>query len=135
MVATPYIEKLIENYKIGKNKIRDKKEKRDEARCTMYLRHCCVGGKNNVWFNPYNFIKYFFCSFLLAYKSRACFVNCGHRHARPKNLVKGGETSLPTSWFCTILPGSPNVTNRLITEQNALTLLCSPSFFGAKKSI
>ena len=26
----------------------DKKEKRDKARRTMYLRHCCVGGKNMV---------------------------------------------------------------------------------------
>ena len=48
MVATPYIEKQIRNYKTGKNKIRDKKEKRDKARRTMYLRHCCVGGKNMV---------------------------------------------------------------------------------------
>ena len=48
MVATPYIEKQIRNYKTGKNKITDKKEKRDKARCTMYLRHCCVNGKNTV---------------------------------------------------------------------------------------
>ena len=48
MVARPYIEKQIRNYKTGKNKIRDKKEKRDKARRTMYLRHCCVGGKNMV---------------------------------------------------------------------------------------
>ena len=40
--------KQIRNYKTGKNKIRDKKEKRDKARRTMYLRHCCVGGKNMV---------------------------------------------------------------------------------------
>ena len=48
MLATPYIEKQIRNYKTGKTQITDKKEKRDKARRTMYLRHCCVGGKNMV---------------------------------------------------------------------------------------
>ena len=37
MVATPYIEKQIRNYKAGKNKVRDKKEKHDKARHTMYF--------------------------------------------------------------------------------------------------
>ena len=31
-----------------KNILGDKKEKRDKARRTMYLRHCCVGSKNMV---------------------------------------------------------------------------------------
>ena len=34
--------------KNNKKKKRDKKEKRDKARRTMYLRNCCICGKNMV---------------------------------------------------------------------------------------
>ena len=67
-------------------------------------------------------MKYFLCAFLQAYKPRTWLVDRDHRRTRPKDLEKGDETILPTSWLCTIFPRSPNATNRLITEQSALAL-------------
>ena len=48
-------------------------------------------------------------------------------------MAKGGEAILTESWFCTILQRSPNVTNGLITEQNALGLLCIQNPFRVQK--
>ena len=58
-------------------------------------------------------------SIFVGYKLRKWVVDCGHRHTRPKNLGKGGETVLPALWFCTILSSNPIVRHRIITEQIA----------------
>ena len=78
-----------------------------------------------------NFIKKFLCPFLQGYKLRILLVDCCHRHSRPKNLGKEGETILLESWFCSILPQSLNVRNT--TEQNTLALLCTRNLFYAQK--
>ena len=57
-------------------------------------------------------MTYFLFPFLQAYKPKTWLVDRGHRHTKPKNLVKGGKIILNTSWFCKILSRSPSVTNK-----------------------
>ena len=76
-------------------------------------------------------IKYFYVHFCkLINQGHARFVDRGHRHSITKNLIKGKNNFARI----TILPRSLYVTNRVITEQNVLVLLCtlSKTFFCAK---